>query len=271
MPLSATALSDIEAWVARYAGALASQETATVAAIQAAFRDIDDWSDTAQTIAASLLAVRIAEASRQATAGLSAQYAATVMAIMLGRPQSSIRPDLLQLPLGRRGVEPFDLWSRPVHEYRRAIARGATDADAFQIARVRAEVMALMDMSLAQRVAAIQQLAAEGALSYRRVIRPELSRSGTCGLCIAASDQTYSTADLMPLHERCKCVVLPIVGDVDPGFRLNESDLGQLYEDAGSTAAAKLKRTRYRIEEHGELGPILVNGDHVSRGTPVAA
>lgn len=271
MPISASTLAEVEQWVGRYASSLATQEGATIAAVTAAFADIDDWSDTAQTIGAALLAARISESAKQVTAGLSAQYAAVVMAILLGRPQSSIRPDLLSLPLGRRGVKPFDVWSRPVFAYRAALEAGKPAADAFAAARVRAEVLALMDMSLAQRTAAIQQLAAEGSLTYRRVIRPELSRTGTCGLCIAVSDRIYKRADLMPLHERCKCVVLPIIGDVDPGFRLNRTDLGRLYDNAGSTAADKLKRTRYRVEDHGELGPILVNADHVSRGVPVAA
>lgn len=72
-------------------------------------------------------------------------------------------------------------------------------------------------------------------LEYRRVLHPELSRSGSCGLCIAAADRWYSTAALLPLHANCKCGVAPAGSDYDPGFQLNSDDLKKLYEQAGGT------------------------------------
>lgn len=103
-------------------------------------------------------------------------------------------------------------------------------------------------------------------LEYRRVIHPELSRSGSCGLCIAAADRWYSTAALLPLHANCKCGVAPAGSDYDPGFQLNSDDLKKLYEQAGGTTAAALKNVRVKTITHGELGPILMAQD--ARDTP---
>ena len=46
--------------------------------------------------------------------------------------------------------------------------------------------------------------------------------------------------------------------DYDPADELNAVDLSQLYRDSGGTSGAHLKRTRYQVDEHGELGPVLV-------------
>jgi len=119
--------------------------------------------------------------------------------------------------------------------------------------------MAGTDVALAaraqdQKVLSVTPL----AVGYRRVIHPELTAGGTCGLCIAASDRRYHKAELMPLHARCACTVAPIMrGGADPGNSLNNLDLGDLYEAAGSTSAAELKRTKWQVDAHGELGPVL--------------
>ena len=75
-------------------------------------------------------------------------------------------------------------------------------------------------------------------LGYRRIIHPELSRGGTCGLCIArrgsAVSRQRADADPQPL-------LLPIAAvteDHDPADVLNKADLTQLYSDAGGTSAA---------------------------------
>lgn len=95
-------------------------------------------------------------------------------------------------------------------------------------------------------------------IGYRRVIHPELSETGTCGMCIAAADRIYHIKELMPLHFRCKCTVAAITADHDPGDDANSIDLKTLYEHAGGKTVSHLKRTRYDVDEHGELGPVLV-------------
>jgi hypothetical protein len=61
----------------------------------------------------------------------------------------------------------------------------------------------------------------------------------------------------MPIHERCHCGVLPIVGGKDPGRNLNEDEFKHIYGEAGSTAREDLAKVRVEVHEHGELGPVL--------------
>lgn len=129
----------------------------------------------------------------------------------------------------------------------------------------RVGAVADLDIQLADRAQADRFVADQptkvGVTGQRRVIHPELSRGGTCGLCIAVSDRIYHVGKLRPIHGHCECTTLPIVGDKDPGSGLNSLDLKKLYRDAGNTTSADaLKRTRYKIDEHGELGPVLTDG-----------
>ncbi|WP_136057250.1 hypothetical protein [Microbacterium sp. K24] len=94
-------------------------------------------------------------------------------------------------------------------------------------------------------------------IGYRRVIHPEFSKTGTCGLCVVASSRFYSKSELMPLHDLCKCTISPLTADRDLGLQLNAADLARIYEAAGSNYAEDLKRIKVQVREHGELGPIL--------------
>ncbi|MFJ4173401.1 hypothetical protein [Microbacterium sp. NPDC089696] len=94
-------------------------------------------------------------------------------------------------------------------------------------------------------------------IGYRRVIHPEFSKTGTCGLCIVAASRFYSKSELMPLHDLCKCTISPLTKDRDLGLRLNDADLARIYAAAGSNYADDLKRITVQVREHGELGPIL--------------
>jgi hypothetical protein len=51
---------------------------------------------------------------------------------------------------------------------------------------------------------------------------------------------------------------LPVIGDVDPGAKLNADDLNLIYASAGGTTESRaLAATRFEIHQNGELGPIL--------------
>lgn len=143
-----------------------------------------------------------------------------------------------------------------------------SEADILDRAIQRGMVVADDNLSLAYRAQMEEAAKADPALvtAYRRVVRPELSAGGTCGLCIAASTRVFSRGDLLPLHSRCKCVVVPVIGavggDGDIGGVINTVDLGALYDEAGgSTSAKALTRTRYKVVRHDELGSWLVPAD----------
>lgn len=173
-------------------------------------------------------------------------------------------PQMLDGP-ARINADPLDVWERPVGQWIWQRREGATLELQRQALQDRVADIAGADVLTAARDEASNVYASRVNVSgYRRVIHPELSRSGTCGLCIVASQRIYHSADLMPLHgPSCNCDTMAITRTDDPGFRLNEDDLKSIYAAAGSNAAAELANTRITIDEHGELGPILVKeGDH---------
>ncbi len=137
-------------------------------------------------------------------------------------------------------------------------------ADPKQAAVERVKAVADMDTQLVVQQQSQATLAAaedKGLVTgWRRVIHPELAIHGSCGLCVTASDRVYKVDDLMPLHNRCNCVPMPILDGKDPGSILNADDLKRLYSDAGGTHGHLLKRTTYQVSEHGELGPVLNDG-----------
>lgn len=191
-------------------------------------------------------------------------------------------------------AEPRKLMRRAVVTYRYERSTGADHETANTAAERRVRVMVNTNVMLAQRLAEQQTLVRVAQrvrtvdldveiIGYRRVFHPELSQTGSCGLCIAASDRIYKLAELKPIHDECKCTVAPVIrrtgpdGDEvvdDPGQRITGEDLGKLYADAGTTSGRtkgnNLKRTRYVIEEHAELGPVLtrVSPDPVRTAKP---
>ncbi|MHA0288278.1 hypothetical protein ACXYX3_17735 [Mycobacterium sp. C3-094] len=184
------------------------------------------------------------------------------------------RPDQVEVDYRTRGhavisAEDFTteaIFNRPARTVRALEAKGATRAVADEAARQRIELLVDDNVMLAQRFAESEILFAAADLdtvanpvvAMRRIIHPELSRTGTCGLCIAASDRLYTVRELRPIHDRCQCTTAPVTADYDPADELNAVDLGALYDASGGTSGAHLKRTRYQIDEHGELGPVLV-------------
>ena len=83
--------------------------------------------------------------------------------------------------------------------------------------------------------------------------------TGGIGVFDLEGDMTIASAQLVMIG-------IPIVG------QLNDGTLGELYQAAGSTRGADLKRVRVTVEEHGELGPQLrVRGQHFRGPDEVAA
>lgn len=131
----------------------------------------------------------------------------------------------------------------------------------------RAERMVSQDIQGASRntYAVAQSKLPKTVTGYRRVIHPELSKSGqSCGLCIVASTNIYSRGDLLPIHSGCNCEVSEIYstkeGVFDPGHQINLADLEVFYIEAeGSTNGWDLKKSRYKVVDHPEYGKTLVN------------
>lgn len=171
----------------------------------------------------------------------------------------------------RNGVTPEREWNRPAEQARISRLLGADEFQANEKALVRAEQQARMDLMLVRQQAEQEMWQVSGdIIAYRRILRPELSQFGPCGLCIVAASRVYKTSELKPLHNGCVCDVFPIVKDgsgqiVDPGFDLNAEDLTSLYEAGGGTNRQGLQRVRLKHLAHGELGPILADGKYKVR------
>lgn len=266
--------AQIVALVAAQAQIRAQFTAQAVALAAAAAAGFQGWYDTAQITAwAAALASRI-EVLQRAAAQTTDAYLARVLTQMTGRRVRPVgRVDVADL---RHGVTHAGAYGRAADAYRwqqaefdrfsRDLAAAETPApfdlvDPIAAAVVRVRSVADMDVQLADRAqtqAVYASAADRGTVTgYRRVIHPELSRGGSCGLCIAASDRLYGVREPKPIHGRCHCTTLPVLDGADPGSVLNTADLRRLYKEAGGTGRGKLAGTRYQVDEHGELGPLL--------------
>lgn len=222
------------------------------------------WYDEAATTAAAPLLDAIVRQGQVVTRDITRTYLDQSLLVLGARPPR-VDPEL---PDRLRPVDVGAEWERPAEQYRFARSQGADDARATAAAVERASHLAVEDLNLAMRETTRRHLAnAADVTGYRRVIHPELSRSGTCGLCVAAADRVYRVDNLMDVHTGCRCEALPIVrGRGDPARIFNGADTTELYKRvlvaAGSTAADKLKNTRVTVSEHGELGPVLHDASH---------
>lgn len=251
------------ALVDRQAAAHDQLTARVIALIARLWQNFDDPYDDDLVLAIAARFASIITSGQRQSAQLSGRYLAQVLGILGTRPPT-VRPSLPPAP---RGVPPTEVYTRPAEEYRYLVSQGVTPIESKRRSAERAQVIAGDDLKLASRMATREVYEASDEVEgYRRVIRPELSRTGTCGLCLAASDRVYSKEDLLPIHDRCHCITLPIVGANDPGRELSQAELEDVYARAGGTQAAKLKRVRYQVHEHGELGPVLRNEEHRFRG-----
>lgn len=254
----ATATTDAEVLAAVQAQAEARDELLAHSADLAreAVASFDEWYDH-RAIGAWARAVHKAQQSVQRQiAAMTDAYLAHTGSLVAGQ---SLRPVGVVNVANLRGVDdPVQVYGRPADVYRFDLWRGAPEESARERATLRLVTIGESDAIVAARDQSAKFMQERNASGYRRVVHPELSRAKTtCGLCIVASDRVYKSTDLMPLHAHCHCVPVPIYGGNDAAARINAVDLGRLYSDAGSTAAGKLKGTRYTVDEHGELGPVL--------------
>lgn len=162
---------------------------------------------------------------------------------------------------GREAQDPAEPYGRVADGYRWATTMlGDSPEKAQTKAAVRIAAVAETDVALAVRAQYQKTMSAQGATGWRRILHPELSETGPCGLCVVAADRVYRTEDLLPLHNRCCCEVLPVYVGADPGLTLNGDDLAAIYAAAGGNTREQLRRISVVLTEHGELGPILVDG-----------
>ena len=185
-----------------------------------------------------VLAVR---AGQVQTAALTESYLSQAVAVMTGDALP------LGLPDARYGrpVPAEAVYERSLMSWRYLVSIGKDLKSAKAEALERLLLTADTDLTLSMRDTASSFMNQHSIDRYHRVTRGE---ANTCDLCYLASTRTYYRSDLLPIHTRCKCAVVPDVSNVDLQ-QINgvKTDVTQ----------------QYVTKNHGELGPVLaVKGQH---------
>jgi hypothetical protein len=280
-----TTTAEVLALVQAQAAARQQIADLTTAAVTAEVRAFGGWYDTARITTLAARLAKLTRAGQKQTATSTDSFAARILTLLTGQRRRVVGPVPVADLWG--GVPLENVYGRLADQYRWLEAtRGPqappearispatgdplpvlSEPEILSQVVTRAEVQSDTALTLAFREQWVSDLAKVGTVTgYRRVIHPELSKGGVCGLCAAASTAVYHKKQTLPTHGRCKCTTVAIVGEPlgpgDPGAAINDEDLGRLYEAAGgSTSGFALKETRYRVVDHGELGPQLVYAD----------
>lgn len=260
--MDAATLAQIDATVDQYATAVAVLELDTQQSAQSIWSSFSQWYTAGAVASAASETAALSTASQQTTVGMTQEYLRQILEIMgLRLPTGRVT-----IPEIRNGADLREVYRRVAAKYVREFALSGDPTVGEDAATLRLNSLISDDLMLTRRQASQTAMAEAGLKRFRRVLRPELSKSGPCGLCVVASNRIYVVTKLMPIHDDDKCAFLPIDGDNDPGRELNEADLKKIYAAAGGTSGAALKRVRVRVDEHGELGPVLTDAKHKFRG-----
>lgn len=240
-----------------------------------------DWWNDGMTYAVAARMALLEMAMIQQVRQLGVAYADETLKLVGVTPKGSVQ----KLVFPRDNTDPWLVAQRPADTYREWAVKNPTlrptdwpskTDEAFEEVNKwlsqafdRLQTTVEEDVSRAQTSATLDKYRRSKVLQYRRVLHPELSKSGSCGLCIVAADRWYSTSHLLPLHAHCHCGVAPAGSDYDPGFQLNQDDLQKLYSEAGGTTSSALKSVRVQTITHGELGPVLLAGEAKDTPNPV--
>lgn len=218
---------------------------------------IDDFFDDSIVGGVAAQSVLQVEKSILTQQRRSQSYALTMLRQVGASP--STRPARPTFLYPRSHVLMTDVYERPGQEFRRLMAETHGDyRRSFDGVQDRLGAIVATDVQqAANRQERDTYAASKTVVGYRRVLHPELTKSGPCGLCVVAADRFYTKSELQPIHDRCVCTTSPVVKGNDPGLDLNQADLKRIYAAAGGNTRDVLKNIRVEVRENGEIGPIL--------------
>lgn len=233
--------------------------------LQAIWRGVMFWDEEAVD-SAILDSIELVEMAQRHARRLTNSYNKSLFDALGEVFPDNVAPETAAYP--RFNVTPEEVWRRPANQFYYMISQGYIGSEALDSVITRVQQMAEAEIQLARRDQAARIYSkAGGVIGYRRVVRPEMSRTGVCGMCLVASDRIYSTDELMPIHEHCKCETAPVTASHDPGSAINAEDLQRLYGAGGSTSAKDLKAIRVKDFKSSELGPVLTtSGKEIADG-----
>ncbi|MCT7369454.1 hypothetical protein [Mycolicibacterium llatzerense] len=160
-----------------------------------------------------------------------------------------------------RGIDPVQVYQRPIIAARTALSTGKTFDEARNLGALRARQLCLTDVQMAKVRQYDRSLTEADQKFFRRVPQGP----ATCALCLIAATQPYTVGKLMPIHPGCDCGIEEIPAGMDLDHlldtrRLLEATHAQVkeftaIEDRGGRAVdyRKLLITK----DHGEIGPLL--------------
>lgn len=251
-------MGQLEAIVDGFAESRQTLEEKIERLVIADFQRLGDWYSPQQVAAIVAQVAGHLSAGQIGMAHLTEAYLVRSTSYVMGKTLVGGSVPAVMGQTLRHGVTDHQqVYARVAAEYRWQRSLGLSDDDALQRAFVRGQDMVSTDLGLAFQRQSQRFMERNRINYYRRVVRPEMSKGGSCGLCVAASDRLYRKQNLLPIHARCHCVTICVTANTDPGSQLNDDSLEQLYKQAGSTYGDKLKRTRVTVFDHPELGPQL--------------
>ncbi len=187
------------------------------------------------------LVVPVVTGGQRQVAALTDVYLATIAAAVLG---GAPRPVGVPVAVTNdiRGVPADDVYHRPGITVWTALAAGVAIDGAIQQGLTRALTISATDLQLAATRTAQHLLSRDDRVKgFRRV-----TNGGCCGLCDEATDEMYGSDEVLPIHGSCSCGVSPVYSDEDPG------------DVPGGTPSGENEGDTPTVEEHGELGRVLV-------------
>ena len=164
-----------------------------------------------------------------------------------------------------RGIDPETVYRRPFAQLWTELGNGTPFPLALQHSTDRLVSIATTDLQLAKTHTSRDVFAAhDGVTHYLRVPRG----SDSCALCLIASTQPYTKANLQPIHPGCQCHVRETTDPTegyDPELldQVHEAvarDLGPEYRDYSGRDADY--RQMVVTRDHGEYGPTLSVSGH---------
>lgn len=267
-------MGQLEAIVDGFAKSRKELEDEIERLVVADFQRLGDWYSPQQIAAIVKRVAAHLSAGQVGMAQLTEAYLVRATSYVMGKALVGGSVPAVMGQTLRNGVADHEqVYARVAAEYRRQRSLGLSDGDALQAAFLRGQEMVSTDLGLAFQRQSQRFMERNQIHYYRRVVRPEMSKNGSCGLCVAASDRKYRKKDLLPIHARCKCTVICVTANSDPGSQLNDDSLAQLYLTAAgnpdgtkvdahgrpvyTTYGAPLKQVRVTVFDHPELGPQL--------------
>jgi hypothetical protein len=193
---------------------------------------------------------------QEVIAELTDLYMSSILESLLGEAV----PETGHVPTEYRKADPQEVYARMFKTVYYELSQGKDIQEAATTGQRRAVTTGGTDLWLAHTITARDTLNIHSSREGQHVVGYRRVPSGvhTCALCEIASTQRYHKADLMPIHNRCSCGVLPIVDSRDPGQVIKREYMQKAQQE-------HLSNDEVQVEQHSEIGPMLTFAEYSYR------